>query len=218
MNFNKEFKNYDINATSQKKVAENLLSLIDTNTFYNSILELGCGTGIFTKTFYNILNFNTLDLNDFFDTKNYFSNLSYNNFFQGDMCNLSLNKYSLILSSSAFQWIEDLDGLFHKLSLSTDRLIFSIYSHGNLIEIFKHFNISLNYLKTNEIKNILSKYFSNIKCIEEEFQLEFNSPIEALKHLKKTGVTGFKTSSYSLTKSFKSTKLTYKVSYFSCEK
>lgn len=217
LNFHKEFKNYDANATIQKKVADKLLSFIDTKNSYSTILELGCGTGIFTRSFLNSLNFNSLDLNDLFDTKEYFQDISYNNFFQGDMCEIPLKKYSLILSSSAFQWVDCLESLIKKLVLSTDNLIFSIYTQGNLIEIFQHFGISLKYLSAQEIQNILKKYFSQVTFSQEEFQLDFSTPFEALKHLKKTGVTGFQSSSYSLTKSFKSTKLTYRVSYFSCK-
>ncbi|WP_297408066.1 methyltransferase domain-containing protein [uncultured Cetobacterium sp.] len=218
LNFNKEFKNYDANATIQKKVADKLLTFIDKNTFYESVLELGCGTGIFTKTFFNVLNFNALDLNDIFNTKEYFNTISYRDFFIDDMSKMHFDKYSLIVSSSAFQWVENLEELIRKLSFSSDNLVFSIYTKGNLIEILNHFSISLNYLTTTDIYNLLKKYYTNVKYIDETFSLEFSSPLEALKHLKKTGVTGFQKSSYSLTKSFNYKNLTYKVSYFSCEK
>ncbi|WP_297596940.1 methyltransferase domain-containing protein [uncultured Cetobacterium sp.] len=218
MNFNKQFINYDQNAITQKKVAEKLFSFIDCSKKYQSILELGCGTGVFTKTFYNNLNFNILDLNDIFDTAKYFSEFSYNKFFIEDMENLKLEKYSLVLSSSAFQWVDNFENLIKRISENSPELIFSIYSKGNLIEIFQHFGISLNYLSCSEILTVLNRYYSDIKYETEEFVLKFNSPIDALKHLKKTGVTGFKNSSYSLTKSFKSTILTYRVSYFSCKK
>ena len=218
MNFNKQFKNYDHNAITQKKVAEKLFSFIDHSKKYDTVLELGCGTGIFTKTFYDRLNFDILNLNDIIDTTNYFTDISYNYFFVEDMENLDLENYSLIVSSSAFQWVDNLENLIKKISQSSSELVFSIYSKGNLIEILNHFGVSLNYLSCDEILNILNRYYSEIKYDTEEFILEFNSPIDALKHLKKTGVTGFKKSSYSLTKSFNSTTLTYRVSYFSCKK
>ncbi len=218
MNFNKEFKNYNSNAITQKSVAEKLLTLIDQNKKYNSILELGCGTGIFTEYIVKNLNFNTLDLNDIFDTREFFSYINYSNFFIENMESLTLKKYSLILSSSAFQWVDNFEKLIEKISKSTDYLVFSIYSKGNLIEIFNHFGVTLEYHSTEEIKNILQKYFKEISFEEDTFVLEFPTPLAALKHLKKTGVTGFQKSSYSLTKSFNSTLLTYKISYFSCKK
>lgn len=217
MNFDKQFKNYNYNAITQKKVAKKLLTFIDKSKKYDTILELGCGTGIFTNTLYNSLKFNHLDLNDIFNTKDFFKEISYRDFFIENMELLQLKDYSLIVSSSAFQWVENLDSLIEKLSKSSPQLIFSIYSKGNLIEILNHFGVSLNYKSTDEIYKILKKYYTFVEFQEEEFTLEFDTPLKALKHLKETGVTGFSSSSYSLTKSFKSTILTYKVSYFSCK-
>ena len=217
MNFKKQFKNYDYNAITQKKVAKKLLTFIDNSLKYDTILELGCGTGIFTKSIYDNLKFTYLDLNDIFDTQSFLKNIKYRNFFIENMELLELQNYSLIVSSSAFQWVENLDSLIAKLSQHSSNLVFSIYSKGNLIEILNHFKISLNYKSTNEIYKILKKYYTFVEFQEDEFILEFSTPLKALRHLKETGVTGFSSSNYSLTKSFNSTLLTYKVSYFSCK-
>lgn len=217
MNFDKQFKNYDHNAVTQKKVAKKLLTFIDKSKKYDTILELGCGTGIFTKTLCENLNFTYLDLNDIFNTQDFFSNISYRDFFVENMETLTIKNYSLIVSSSAFQWVENLENLIYKTSKNTSHLVFSIYSKGNLVEIFNHFGVSLDYKSTEEIYQILKKYYTFVEFQEDEFTLEFSTPLKALKHLKETGVTGFSSSNYSLTKSFKSTVLTYKVSYFSCK-
>lgn len=217
MNFNKKFNIYNENALSQKKVAKTLMDLIDTTKFYDSILELGCGTGIFTKTYYNVLNFNRLDLNDIFDTTHFFSNIKYNHFYISNMEELDITNYALILSSSAFQWVENLENLIFKLSQNSSTLAFSIYSKGNLIEIFNHFKITLNYYSTNEIYNILNRYYKKIIFKEQEFKISFETPTLALKHLKNTGVTGFSTTTFHKIKTFKDTTLTYKISYFVCE-
>lgn len=217
MNFDKQFKNYDQNAVTQKKVAKKLLTFIDKSKKYDTILELGCGTGIFTKTLCENLNFTHLDLNDIFNTQDFFSNISYRDFFVENMETLTIKNYSLIVSSSAFQWVENLENLIYKISKNTSHLVFSIYSKGNLVEIFNHFGVSLDYKSTKEIYQILKKYYTFVEFQEDEFTLEFSTPLKALKHLKETGVTGFSSSNYSLTKSFKSTVLTYKVSYFSCK-
>lgn len=103
MNFDKQFKNYDQNAVTQKKVAKKLLTFIDKSKKYDTILELGCGTGIFTKILCKNLNFTHLDLNDIFNTQDFFSNISYRDFFVENMETLTIKNYSLIVSSSAFQ-------------------------------------------------------------------------------------------------------------------
>ncbi|SJZ45819.1 malonyl-CoA O-methyltransferase [Cetobacterium ceti] len=216
MKFDKNFKTYDNQAQVQKSVAKNLIELIDKK-FYKNILELGCGTGIFTKLLKENLTYDSLDLNDYFDSREYFTDIPFNNFFVGDMSTLNFEKYSLICSSSAIQWIENMDLLFSKISKATDEFIFSIYIKENLQEIKNHFNISLNYKNSEEIFNLLKKYFKDVTYSEETFNLNFSTPLDALKHLKKTGVTGLGKSSISLIKSYKETTLTYKVAYFICK-
>lgn len=58
MNFNKKFDTYDENAIVQKKVASHLIELIkeikNDKSSFESVLEIGCGTGIFTRDFLNI--------------------------------------------------------------------------------------------------------------------------------------------------------------------
>jgi len=96
-------------------------------------------------------------------------------------------------------------------------LAFSIYTKGNLKEINDHFNISLNYLENSEINKILKEKFKNINFKKETIVLKFNSPLEALRHLKNTGVTGFQKTSISKIRSFTSCTLTYEISYFICK-
>lgn len=216
MKFNKAYSTYNDHAIIQKIVANNLIKLVE-NKFYSNILELGCGTGIFTEKLHEYLDFEYLDLNDIFDVSDYLKKTSYRKLILGDMNYLTLDNYSLIVSSSSFQWVKDFPILIEKLSRASKKLVFSMYISGNLKEIKEHFDIELNYYSMNEIKNILKKYFTIKEAKEEELILNFPSPLDILKHLKYTGVTGIGNSSFSKIKSFSSKKLTYKVVYFSCE-
>lgn len=215
MNFNKNFSTYGDYAVVQKKVACKLITLLE-ESHYGSILELGCGTGFFTRELVKNFKFDRLDVNDYFNTTSYLEDIQYNKFIEGDMTKIHVGKYDLICSSSAFQWVEDLDSLFKNLSNCTSNLVFSIYIEGNLIEIKNHFNISLNYLSLEEIFAIAKKYFKDVECSQETFTLNFKTPLEALKHLKKTGVSGIGKTSLSVVKSFKDSSLTYRVAYFKC--
>lgn len=221
MNFNKKFDSYDENAIVQKRVASHLIKLIkeiknDKNSF-ESILEIGCGTGIFTREFLKSYSPNKIILNDFFQVERFLNNIPYNSFLVGDILKIELPKVETIVSSSVFQWISPLEDLIEKLSFCKN-LYFSIYISGNLKEINEHFNISLDYLEVDEIENILKKYFTKVKYKKESISLEFNTPLDALRHLKNSGVTGFKKSSISKIKSFSSKTLTYEIGYFLCEK
>lgn len=231
MKFDKYYDMYDDYSFVQKKVSKNLMDFIEENKFeknnISSIFEIGCGTGIFTNEYLKnkyIRNFKIekLILNDIFDIKKYFKDKTNENFslsFEiGDILKIQIPKTDLVLSSSAFQWIENLDLLFEKLSTKTNKLAFSTYVMGNLIEIKEHFGISLNYYEAEEIETYLKKYFKNIKLKRERVVLDFETPIQVLKHLKYTGVTGLKKPSVSNIRTFNKKKLTYEVAYFICEK
>lgn len=218
MNFDKKFDRYDENAHIQKIVAKKLINLVPKKK-YDTIFEIGAGTGILTKNIIKNLEYKNLLVNDkYFESKKYIEDLLSVNFIEGDIENLDLNKNDLIISSSVFQWIEDKDELFKKISKSSDTLVFSIYIKGNLIEISDHFGISLKYLDMKELKTLLTPYFKNVSGYEEKFTLKFDTPIDSLKHLKNTGVTGIGQTNIKKIKSYSSKKLTYKVGYFICEK
>lgn len=217
MEFGKNFSTYDENAIIQKKVAENLTNFISkkfNKKKFDKVIELGCGTGIFTREFLKKFEINEIDLNDCFNTRDYFKEIEYKNFICDDMNDAINQKYDIVISSSSFQWIEDLEKLIENISKKSEKLAFSIYIDGNLKEISEHFGVGLKYKKIEDILVILKKYFKNIEYYSEEKTLKFSSPIEALRHLKKTGVTiKNKTSIYDI-KSYKNTSLTYSMAYF----
>ena len=217
MEFGKNFSTYDENAIIQKKVAENLTNFISkkfNNQKFDKVIELGCGTGIFTREFLKKIEINEIDLNDCFNTRDYFKEINYKNFICDDMNEAIIKNYDIVISSSSFQWIEDLEKLIESISKKSEKLAFSIYIDGNLKEIAEHFGVGLKYKKIEDILIILKKYFKNIEYYSEEKTLNFSSPIEALRHLKKTGVTIKNITSIYDIKSYKNTLLTYNMAYF----
>lgn len=222
MNFYKYYNEYENYSLAQKQVAKNLLDYMGKsnifNTQINSIFEIGCGTGIFTREYRKYFLHSDLILNDIFDVREFIKDIDYNIFIQENIEELDIPKSDLVVSSSVFQWIKDKDSLIRNIAENTDNLYFSSYVSGNLIEIKNHFDISLDYLNIEEFKEILKKYFSSVKYYSETIKLDFEAPMAVLKHLKYTGVTGFQKTSISKIKTFKDNILTYKVAYFICQK
>ena len=222
MNFYKYYNEYENYSLAQKQVAKNLLDYMGKsnifNTQINSIFEIGCGTGIFTREYRKYFLHSDLILNDIFDVREFIKDIDYNIFIQENIEELDIPKSDLVVSSSVFQWIKDKDSLIRNIAENTDNLCFSSYVSGNLIEIKNHFDISLDYLNIEEFKEILKKYFSSVKSYSETIKLDFEDPMAVLKHLKYTGVTGFQKTSISKIKTFKDNILTYKVAYFICKK
>ena len=222
MNFNKHYNVYEKYSLAQKQVAKNLLDYMGKSNIFdtkiNSIFEIGCGTGIFTKEYRKYFLHSDLILNDIFDVREFIKDIDYNIFIQENIEELDIPKSDLVVSSSVFQWIKDKDSLIRNIAENTDNLCFSSYVSGNLIEIKNHFDISLDYLNIEEFKEILKKYFSSVKSYSETIKLDFEVPMSVLKHLKYTGVTGFQRTSISKIKTFKDNILTYEVAYFICQK
>ncbi|MGL5052387.1 MAG: methyltransferase domain-containing protein [Cetobacterium sp.] len=217
MRFDEFLKNYDEYAFVQKKVAQKLIGFLEKDHQFQTVLEIGCGTGIYSKKLTSHIKYKDIILNDIFDSENYVSHIERSKFIIGDMDKFEYEKYSLITSSSVFQWSKDLDGLLDKISMATDKLLFSIYVDRNLLEIENNFGVGLKYSKHENIFNKLKNSFKIVKYEVESIVLEFSTPLEALKHLKYTGVTGIvKDVSVAKMRNFKETKLTYKVAYYSC--
>ena len=222
MNFYKYYNEYENYSLAQKQVAKNLLDYMGKSNIFDtkidSIFEIGCGTGIFTREYRKYFLHSDLILNDIFDVREFINDIDYNIFIQENIEELDIPKSDLVVSSSVFQWIKDVDALIRNVAEHTDNLCFSSYIFGNLVEIKNHFGVSLHYLNIEEFEEILKKYFTSVKSYSETIKLNFGSPMLLLKHLKYTGVTGFQKTSISKIKTFKDNILTYKVAYFICKK
>lgn len=215
MNFNKYFSSYNVNGIVQKKAAETLSKMLSEDMEkYENILEIGCGTGFFTRELIKKVRSSSLTVNDLFDTRNYLNDIQYKEFLHGDMKKFLNKKYDYIVSSSCFQWSDNLDELLKLISLCSKNLVFSIYLKGNMKEIKSHFGVGLKYYNKDEITFMLKRYFKNVSCFEEEIVLSFDNPFEVLRHIKMTGTALGTGVPISKIKSYRGTKLTYKIGYF----
>ena len=215
MNFDKHYSTYEKNSLAQRQVAEHLLSYMKDadilKSDVNSIFEIGCGTGIFTREYRKFFPKSSLILNDIFDVKSFIKDINYNIFIKENIEEIDIPKSDLVVSSSVFQWIDGLEDLIRNIAENTDILCFSTYVFGNLLEIKNHFELE-------EIEKIIATYFQKFKTYKETIKIDFENPLSLLRHLKYTGVTGFQRAPFSKIKSFKDNCLTYEVAYFICQK
>lgn len=191
--FTKNLKTYNENANIQKQMAEKLISYLPSK-YYDKILEIGCGTGILTDIAAKNLNFRTYTANDIVPECEYYIigiNKSIN-FEQSDIENYINNtneKFDLIISNAAFQWIENLEEFIKKLIShlnSNGILIFSTFGKENYREIYHVLGKTLKYYSLKELQSMFSEY---IELAEEEIRISaFKTPIDVLKHIKYTGV------------------------------
>ena len=222
-----KFKNsieyYDDNAVIQEIMADKLVSLIAKKK-YRRIFEIGSYSGLLTKKIVEKFEFDdylALDIVDSFDKiKNLSSKIRF------EKCDIekfeTQEKFDLIIANASLQWCNDFEGIVKKLkSFLNEDGIFAIttFATDNFFEIRDAFNVSLNYLKFEELEKVFS---SNAQIIQEIHTLRFNSPNDLLKHLKLTGVNAISKNNIKIAEIKKSlqilnerhqNKLTYKPVY-----
>ena len=188
--FEKGFKSYDKYAFVQKQIARLLIFYLkNIKKDFNSIFEIGAGTGILSSLIEQNLNFKYLYLNDIVETSYFFLREKLKSSFTficSDAQNLKIS-CDLLISSSTFQWFKNLEESL--TNYNVNYLAFSLFLRGSLFEIKNLFNLGLNYLAYEDILKILKKLnYKVLYSFYGNFSLIFKDLFEALRYLKYTGV------------------------------
>lgn len=196
--FRKSADSYEENAHIQKKIVEHLTELLERYCpqKMDRILEVGCGTGLLTERLKAMWSHSELWVNDLVDTMCHKAadrcGLDARYCLSGDIEKLQLDgMYSLIVSTSTFQWLEEPEKTFDNLSrhiVEGGWLIFSSFGKDNCLELKAITGNGLSYRSLAEMKEILSRSFDIVHTEEERYILNFDRPLEVLQHIKKTGV------------------------------
>ena len=200
--FSKSLKTYDDNAIVQKQMAEKLVDFLPKKEF-DSILEIGCATGLLTKQIKSKLSFYSFSANDIVsESESYIKEIiPQSEFILGDIETINLDKkYDLIISNACLQWCNDIEKTILKLKNSLNEggiLAVSVFGKNNIKEINEIFEI---LPKTVDI----DKLPKNTIVVEETINMFFDTPIGVLKHIKLTGANAVKemTMTKSLLKDF----------------
>ncbi len=205
--FSRAAASYNSEARVQLKVAKKLTSFIKEYCKLTNprVLEIGCGTGLLSRELVASINPTELILNDLCpEMESHLSQLlSQNNVsfkaedaetaeFQGGM--------NLIASSSSLQWIEDFSAFSNKAfsTLSNDGYFaFASFSNENLKEIYSLTTNKLPYKSLEEIRTIIAQKFDILHYQSESYTLEFDNPVQCLRHIKLTGANALKNESWS---------------------
>lgn len=211
-NFQKAIDTYNKQATVQKTIAFTLADMIDIKQA-NTVTELGCGTGMLTELVKKKILYKQYYANDLFESPHV--NLC------GDMEKIDIPKSDLIVSASAFQWVQDLNKLFKKIYKRLKEggeFTFSMFIEGNLYETNQIIN-GLKYYSKQEIEQMLFNIgFEVIEHAQEDYVKNFSSLREMFDEFKNTGVILNEQASHSELRNFDFTKLTYKSAFFVCKK
>ena len=198
-------QSYTEHAVVQKQIAKQLFDLIvqycpdilklNLAPHFNNAFEIGCGSGNLSHLLIENLKIKYLVLNDLYpEIKQHFQSNPNIDYLIGDIEQLEFpEQLDFIVSSSAFQWINDLDAIFAKAKYSLNEqgfFCFSTFGQQNLKEIKMLTGQGLDYLTLENIQEKLQKQGFEILHISEQIEsLQFEHPKQILQHLKATGVT-----------------------------
>ncbi|MDE5592014.1 MAG: methyltransferase domain-containing protein [Helicobacter sp.] len=202
------FKNsensYSQHAHIQQKMQDFLIGILKKNSpisYFDRILELGCGIGLFSQKIaqhYNFKHFLALDIVDFSSHFNHSTIKFHQMDFENNQALQQLTKHkkpNLIISNAALQWSnqEILLPQLANLIKPKGYLLLGVFGEKNLLEFKEIFKIGLNYLSLQDYEKILQKDWRILELTQTLETLSFNHPLEALKHIKYTGVNAFGT-------------------------
>lgn len=204
--FWKNKETYKQQATVQKILCECFAKTLQSYSFkLKHVFEIGCGTGFLTQELCAIPTISDLYINDVspkmkFDIDQILTNSSIINyeFLAGNAETIEFPHHiDTILSTSTLQWFHSIPAFFIKAAQalpSKGVFAFSTFGPNNFIEIKHTLGKGLHYLSQTELLQYAQQHFDVIDCHEWEEKLWFDSPVDVLKHIKQTGVSGFGTS------------------------
>lgn len=195
--FSKALPTYSRSAHAQmffaERLAERIKEMNPAST--KSLLEIGHGSGIFSRLLAQQLPMAEATLVDLYPTTplRLFKKETYPVADAETWLQSQTSIWDLIVSSSALQWFADLPQFFatatNRLS-DSGLLACSILTRGTLHELDTIRRSPIHYYSGEELTEIAKRYFREVEVKEYESVITFSSPREALLHLRATGVSG----------------------------
>ena len=198
--FSSASDSYDTHAIAQNMAAIRLATLIKSTLNDEcptgvSTLEIGPGTGLFTKEYGPLLSPKRAEFVDIADILPF--NIALEEHYHKCDAELWLadegGEYDWILSASAIQWFADIPRFLHECSLHLrpgGRIAMSTFLPGNMGELDEFRPVPLRYPGAAELREWLVRDFDDVYVEEDEIKVEFRSARDMMMHLKHTGVAG----------------------------
>ena len=197
-NFSRYAHVYDQHATLQVLMAEKLSSFLP-HKMPQKILEIGCGTGSFTK-YLLAKPVQKIFLNDISDKMIERMKLKlplppYSQIIAGNAELLKFQMVDMIAANAVFQWFNDPRGAlrrFKSFIKPNGRLVFSTFGPSSLIELreIARLNSPASLLSDNEWQKIIEEAgFTIDSSTKESYKTFFASTLELLRNLQQMGAT-----------------------------
>lgn len=215
--FSKAAKEYDAYAYLQQVVARELASHIDSLE-YESVLDLGCGTGALWRALpRKPARFVGIDKSpQMLELHPQESSIS---LIQGDFDDATnyADSYDLITASSSLQWSKDLNHSFELIASSARHVALAIFTSSSLWELHEHVGSRSPIPSRACIEALLYHHFEGDLELRR-YPLSFPSRAAMLTYLRRSGISGNDRLSFTQSKKiFQSApfeRLTFEVIFF----
>lgn len=193
---------YEDNATVQQEISRQFFNLLSRHEIsaFSRILEIGCCTGFLTELICSAHPVKSIWLNDIVPefcsvtAERIKGNVKEIHLLPGDIEEQILPEgLDIVLSSSTFQWLQDLEKLFFRIHgcLNDGGLLaFSLFGPGTMEEIRSLTGRGLPYLEHSELQKITTDFFDLVHIHRERKRIYLPSVRAVLRHIRKTGVGG----------------------------
>lgn len=195
--FQKATATYDTHAIAQYSAAIQLAAMLGERVIKSrpDLLEIGCGTGLFTREYSRKIHPASATFVDITPTGP-FNIAKKEEYFVEDAekwIEREDRYWDLIVSASAIQWFADIPRFLHLCSRRLNEggiIALSTFLPGNMEELDAFRPSPIIYPKSNDISLWLERDFEEVEVKEDEIRVEFKTVREMLMHLKHTGVGG----------------------------
>ncbi len=198
--FSRASGTYSSEAAVQRHIAKRMTALLRRfvpETSGRRVVEFGCGTGFYSRLLLRDWEPEQLWLNDLCDRMSEACADMLGDgvtFHPGDAEAIPFPEgTNLITSCSTLQWFDDPEAFFRKCHdcLADDGyLAFTTFGQENMCEVSRLTGHGIAYRTQAELANALEPLYDLVYVEEEMLHPRFDTPMQVLRHLKLTGVTG----------------------------
>jgi malonyl-CoA O-methyltransferase len=205
-NFSKNAETYDDNAVVQKECASRLAEMLGEEGFPR-ILEIGCGTGEYTRCLADRYRNAEITAVDISETMLNVARKKLGDrnirFVVGDAEDIEIDgKYDLITSNASFQWFDNVERAVKVFSGALNKsgvLCFSMYGRETFREFKRALDIyygphkwltSSRFVSFEGLESMLNRHFKSPYLEEKFFTVRFPSLINFLRSVKQSGARG----------------------------
>jgi malonyl-CoA O-methyltransferase len=190
--FSKYASSYGSYSIIQSKVVSKLLNGQDTHD--KVVLDIGCGDGAVSKALnFKFKNLTAVDfakgMIELHPKRDNIETLigDFNN--QDFFSNLPKKSYDMLISSSALQWADNIEGIFKNIAKLDIPYRLSIFTSGTFLTLNQTAGLKPLLRSSEEIKELAKKYL-DAEFEVVNYRLEFDSTREMFRYIKKSGVSG----------------------------